>query len=527
MRALRCSVPNLALAVAAAVALTACPRPSYYRCQVDADCVDPAAGSEPRCELGSCSYFDETCPSDRRFGEQAAPGLAGTCVAAADVDGGPTDGRGPGSCPGEPDHRNVCIPGACIDRGAGPCVDAVCAIDPACCETAWSDGCVALAATTCPAIGCAREIAIGSYTQFTVAHLAGTGATPLWTRPAGGNNEDGRQVDMAWADHDGDGDIDLGLPGECLVTIDTNNGVAGALQWGPRFELAPPDADPDDGCGAYVKRFQGRDVAWGDVDRDGDLELAVAGNHGLLVLRREGATWVPTYLEPAAATPVAASDVLWVDLDHDRWLDLVVGYDDRPVAVYHNDRGTLVRSETWAPSPTGTLDLVACNLDGDPEPELVIATGQLVVVDNAAGRLTTLAGVHTTLAVRCADVDADGANELVTIDDADDRIRIWEVAPGTLALTEAWVSTGATFTMSFDRGAGLDVGDWDGDGDLDLVAIDNAGLAMPPVPWFVVLEQVGPMAFTARPGTYLGPVDANPPWSLAVGLVSLAIPASR
>ncbi len=76
-----------------------------------------------------------------------------------------------------------------------------------------------------------------------------------------------------WGDYDSDGDLDLILTGgdqTYLSKIYRNDGSAGENQW------AFTDIN------ANLEQINGGDVAWGDLDNDGDLDLVLSGNISML-----------------------------------------------------------------------------------------------------------------------------------------------------------------------------------------------------------------------------------------------------
>jgi hypothetical protein len=133
---------------------------------------------------------------------------------------------------------------------------------------------------------------------------------------------------VAWADFDGDGDLDLAAAGfdgaarrlKIFVGKGDGNFLA-SFEPIPGFGLEYPS------------------LAWGDFDNDGDFDLGVSGYDGsvnrLGVLVNQGTgSFVPSLLEPLAGYGIIEGDLAWVDFDNDGDLDLsVAGADNQTGAA--------------------------------------------------------------------------------------------------------------------------------------------------------------------------------------------------
>jgi uncharacterized repeat protein (TIGR01451 family) len=279
---------------------------------------------------------------------------------------------------------------------------------------------------------------------------------PLVTSSVWSSTETDNTISVAWGDVDGDGDLDLAA-GNWTGPNRVYQNTGGTLSTAAVWSSSESDNTES--------------VSWGDVDGDGDLDLA-AGNYGQpnRVYQNTGGT-----LSTAAVWSSSESDntesVAWGDWDGDSDLDLAVGNYAQANRLYRNDAGTLTSAAVWSSTETDNTTIVALgDWNGDSDLDLAVGNdGINRVYDNTAGVPTldwSSTETDSTTGLAWGDRDGDGDLDLA-VGNYGQAARVYDNTGGTLSAAAVWSSTETDNT--------LDVawGDWDGDGDLDLAASND------------------------------------------------------
>ncbi len=161
-------------------------------------------------------------------------------------------------------------------------------------------------------------------------------------------------MDVAWCDVDGDGDLDLAFAG--AKGPDTLY-----LNQGGKFSTTPSWTSTDGGT-----RRNGNSLCFGDVDGDGLPDLAVSDNRQLggrgtfRVYRNlgKGSFTRTPWWESLYFENGYVSGLGFVDYDRDGDLDLVGGGWWTRTGIFPNDGKTLARSPIWKTTGTSVVEAI-------------------------------------------------------------------------------------------------------------------------------------------------------------------------
>lgn len=268
-----------------------------------------------------------------------------------------------------------------------------------------------------------------------------------------------QSTNIVWGDMDRNGYLDLAVSNSDTPPIIYKN-KSGILE--PEPSWTPKDND-------NTQYMYWGNVAWGDMDNDGYLDLAVATNAEDKVYRNlngileQTAGWI-------SDVNGSTANIAWGDVDGDGDLDLATGihYDfvsNQSSKVYLNE-GTMLQKEAKWIAEDRSLDGNAgwADLDGDSDLDLIIDDtiyrNNLDLINSAQTVTMQLDDIQRSLA--WGDVDNDGDLDLAIGTDGYNRLHL--NINQQISLEPVWISEDAENTVS------IAWGDVDGDGDLDLAA---------------------------------------------------------
>ncbi|HSH05619.1 MAG TPA: FG-GAP-like repeat-containing protein [Anaerolineae bacterium] len=271
--------------------------------------------------------------------------------------------------------------------------------------------------------------------------------------------------DIQLGDMDGDGDLDM-----AVANVSGPNQVFRNVGDG-RYE-GPIIID-----NGNTESYQ---IAWGDIDGDGDLDLVATSTNSRNILYRNLGDGVFGAAEDLYTLNEDNRALAVGDMDGDGDLDVVVGaWNGSYTLVYlNNGLGGFSSYATVSSSVINVQDIALGDLDNDGDLDIVLATegGDASYVwsndGNARfGLLWQIAGTQNTGGVALGDADGDGDLDIALAHFSANLPTVYENEGTGRFANILWSGGGA------DMATSVVWADMDRDGDLDLVLGSDMGIS--------------------------------------------------
>ncbi len=223
-------------------------------------------------------------------------------------------------------------------------------------------------------------------------------------------------------------------------------------------------SDVTEGSRIEARGF-GLGVAAADIDNDGWVDLFLTSFGSSQMLRNNGdGTFSDVTHASGTSNPGFAVSASFVDYDRDGWLDLYVG----------NNVNYGLENETVCPNPAGARDYCPPQIYGGQPDRLYRNQGRGRFVDVTSKALVR-GQFGPALGVVSADFDGDGWMDIYVANDGEENLLWMNQRDGTFR--EAALAAGAAVTAEgrAEASMGVDAGDFDNDGDEDLVMTELTG----------------------------------------------------
>jgi hypothetical protein len=220
-----------------------------------------------------------------------------------------------------------------------------------------------------------------------------------------------------------------------------------------------------------VLAFAGADVAAGDLNGDGAVDIAAAGAESIVYFNN-GARALSTQGSSLGGAS-GGSAIALLDWNGDSILDIAIGgLANRTAEVFTNDgSGTFSSASPLQASVGQVLEVAGADLDADGRSELVIA-GTLGIVVARNGADLVLLSTTGALGVTTYDIDQDGDKDILAIRASDRAVELYYNSGSDLSFSRT--------DLQFGSVGALGIADVDGDGAADLLlGLDGDDLQTP------------------------------------------------
>ncbi|HEX9933617.1 MAG TPA: FG-GAP-like repeat-containing protein, partial [bacterium] len=274
-------------------------------------------------------------------------------------------------------------------------------------------------------------------------------------------------------------------PGE-LVQVTAANGIQSTGGIGASPYVWQFRAAVSGGSGTFVDTEQSlgstasRDVEPGDLDGDGDIDAFVASMDQACRVWKNDGTGMFTDVGQSYGY-LGSYDAALGDVDGDGDLDAVVGNNESYVWVLINDgTGIFTDSGQRLGNSNGIYHPALGDLDGDGDLDVFLGdyTGNssLVFINNGTGTFANSGqslGGGETGDVAIGDLDGDG--------DLDAFVVYWNYGTCHVFINDGTgIFTSNGQTLGSIQNSGIVLGDLDGDGDLDAYIVKSGQFVKPP-----------------------------------------------